>query len=106
MSDPGELGLPGLDLGKLLEQAQVMQDELLAAQAAATYHGVSGGGAVKVTMSGTGEFLSVSIRPDAVDPSDVELLEDLVLAALHDVTSQAADGTRDGIGGALGGLLG
>ena len=98
--------VPGLDIGKLLEQAQAMQEQLLAAQSAATYEGSSGGGVVRITVSGTGEFLSVSIRPDAVDPDDIELLEDLVLAALHDAGAQVAAATRDGIGGALGGLFG
>ena len=77
----------GPDLGALLEQAQQMQQQLMDAQAAAAeqmHEGVSGGGAVHITVTGSMEFRSVSIRPDAVDPNDVEMLQDLVLAALHD----------------------
>lgn len=82
--------LPG-GFGELLRQAQEMQDQLSQAQAAAeneTYQGQAGGGAVSVTVDGTMQFRSVRISPDAVDPSDVGMLEDLVLAALHDAVEQ------------------
>jgi DNA-binding YbaB/EbfC family protein len=102
----------GPDLGALLEQAQQMQQQLLQAQAAAAeqlHEGVAGGGAVRVTVTGGMEFTSVSIRPDAVDPNDVDMLQDLVLAALHDAVNKvnaAQQQALGGLGGALGGLLG
>jgi hypothetical protein len=105
-------GPPGAmpDLGALLEQAQAMQQQLLAAQGDATYQGVSGGGAVTVEVTGGGEFRKITIRPDVVDPDDVELLEDLVLAAVRDAATQAANAANDAVqqtlGGALGGLFG
>ena len=89
-----------------------MQEHLLAAQAAAAeeeHEGVAGGGAVRVTVTGGMEFRSVKIRPDAVDPDDVEMLEDLVLAALHEAVGKVNARQQEalgGIGGALGGLLG
>jgi len=101
----------GPDLSALLQQAQQMQQQLLAAQAEAAdqvYEGVAGGGAVHITVTGGMEFRSVSIRPDAVDPEDVEMLEDLVLAALHDAVGKvnaAQQQALGGLGGALGGLL-
>ena len=82
--------LPG-GFGELLRQAQAMQDQLAEAQAAAEhelYDGQAGGGAVTVTVDGTMQFRSVRITPEAVDPSDVGMLEDLVLAALHDAVEQ------------------
>ena len=102
----------GPDLGALLEQAQQMQQQLMAAQAEAAvteHEGVAGGGAVRITVTGGMAFRSVKIRPDAVDPDDVEMLEDLVLAALHEAVGKvnaAQQQSLGGIGGALGGLLG
>jgi nucleoid-associated protein EbfC len=100
------------DLSQLLEQAQAMQQQLMAAQAQAAeqvVEGVAGGGVVKVTVTGGMEFQSVTIDPSAVDPEDVEMLEDLVLAAIHDAMGRVHDLQQEsmgGLGGALGGLLG
>lgn len=91
-------------LGGLLEQAQ----QMMAAQAEAAeqeVEGVAGGGAVRIRATGTGQVLSVSISADAVDPDDVPMLEDLVLAALHDVNAQLAEVQRAAMG-PLSGLFG
>jgi DNA-binding YbaB/EbfC family protein len=102
----------GPDMSALLQQAQQMQQQLLAAQANAAeqvHEGVAGGGAVRIAVTGGMEFQSVSIRPDAVDPEDVEMLQDLVLAALHEAVGKVNAAQQDalgGLGGALGGLLG
>ncbi len=102
--------LPGLDalggegLGGLLAQAQ----ELMAAQAQAAereVEGVAGGGVVRIRATGTGQVLGVTIDPAAVDPDDVGMLEDLVLAALHDVNARLQDVQREAMG-PLGDLLG
>jgi DNA-binding YbaB/EbfC family protein len=100
-------------MGDLLKQAQKMQEQLMEAQAAAAeqvVEGQSGGGVVKVTVTGSMEFQSVSIDPDAVDPDDVAMLEDLVLAAIHDAVAKANQLTQQAMGGldlgGLGGLLG
>ncbi len=87
-------GAGGLDLGALLEQAQAMQEQVQAAQeeqAAQIVTGSAGGGKVTVEMTGGGVYRNVSIAPDAVDPDDVELLEELVLAALRDAGAQIAE---------------
>ena len=108
-------GLGGLNLGGLLEQAAAMQEQMMAAQeqaAAEVVEGAAGGGVVRVRVNGAMQFESVTISPDAVDPSDVEMLQDLVLAALHDAVAQvqemqAASIGDLGLGGMdLGGLLG
>ncbi len=101
------------DLGQLMAQAQQMQEQLMAAQAEAAekvVEGQSGGGVVKVSVTGGMEFTSVKIDPSAVDPDDVEMLEDLVLAALHYAMSKVNDLSQQAMGGldmgGLGGLLG
>ena len=103
-------GMP--DLTQLLQQAQAMQQQLMDAQAQAAeqvVEGVAGGGVVKVTVTGGMDFQSVTIDPGAVDPDDVEMLQDLVLAAIHDAVARVNELQQDslgGLGGALGGLLG
>jgi len=109
--DPMAALLGGGDLSNLLQAAQDMQAELVNAQAQAAdtvVEGVSGGGAVRIEDTAGLEFRAVHLRPDAVDPDDVELLEDLVLAALRDVVTQANQVQVEALGdlGELGGLGG
>lgn len=101
------------DMNDLLNQAMQMQQQLVAAQEAAasqTVVGVAGGGVVRIEVTGTMTFTSVHIDPAAVDPNDVEMLEDLVLAAIHDAAAKVAQLTSDAMGsiglGSLGGGLG
>jgi nucleoid-associated protein EbfC len=101
----------GFDINALLNQAMAMQQQMAEAQEQAarqSVEGQSGGGAVRVTMTGGGEVTRVSIAPAAVDPADVEMLEDLVLAAFHDAQAKVAEIREAAIGdiGGLGGLLG
>lgn len=116
LDDPGLGGLGGLggsgggfDMGSLLQSAMQMQQDLLAAQAEAAdavLEGVAGGGAVRIEVTGGLEFRSVTIDPEVVDPADVDLLQDLVLAALHDATArvQALQAQAMPSLGGLGGL--
>jgi nucleoid-associated protein EbfC len=98
------------DMNNLLAQAMAMQQKLVEAQEAAaarTVEGVSGGGVVRVEVSGTMEFRRFHIDPKVVDPSDVSMLEDLLLAAVHDAAAKVAAGTQAAMGGIdLGGLSG
>jgi DNA-binding YbaB/EbfC family protein len=101
----------GFDINALLNQAMAMQQQMAEAQeqaASQSVEGQAGGGAVRVTMTGGGEVTRVSIAPAAVDPADVEMLEDLVLAAFHDAQAKVEEIRRTAIGeiGGLGGLLG
>ncbi len=103
----------GLDFNALLQQAQAMQEQLTAAQeqqATQEVAGTSGGGKVTIKMTGDGQVRDVSIAPDVVDPDDVELLEELILAAIRDASNQVADLQEQAMGGLdigdLGGLLG
>ena len=108
------------DMSDLLKQAQKMQQQLLDAQAAAgeaEVEGQAGGGAVKVRVTGGMEFRSVTIDPAALptgdpapDPDDVEMLQDLVLAAIHDAVTKAQSVSQEAMGalglGDIGKLLG
>jgi len=86
------------DLGGLLESFQRVQEAR-----GAVYEGRAGGGAVVVRASGDLQFEAVTISSDVVDPSDVEILQDLVLAALHDLAAVMAAAQQDAMG-SLGGL--
>jgi len=100
-------------MGNLLKQAQAMQEQMRAAQAnaaAQTVEGQAGGGRVKITATGGMEFTAVRIDPSVVDPTEIELLEDLILAALHDAVERAQQLQSQALGpfanlGGLGGLL-
>lgn len=89
------------NLQKLMKQAQQMQQQLADAQAAlaeAEVTGTAGGGLVTVTASGAGEFRAVAINPKAVDPQDVETLEDLVLAAINNASEEIRKLTEQKMG--------
>lgn len=82
--------LGGLDVGSLLGAAQSMQAQMMEAHeqlAATVVEGQAGGGAVRIEVTGGMEFRAVHIDPSAVDPDDPTLLEDLVLAALHEAVT-------------------
>jgi nucleoid-associated protein EbfC len=103
----------GFDPQALLAQALEMQQRLLDAQAEAEeaiVEGAAGGGKVKVTMTGTGEVTAVHIDPSVVDPAEVDLLEDLIVAALRDAATRvgllAEQRLGVGFGGGLGELFG
>ena len=92
------------NLNALLQQAQKMQADMMAAQEKLKDEKVeasAGGGMVKVVMSGDLELKSLEIDPDAVDPDDVEMLQDMVMAAINEAMRQAMDlqGKATGMGG-------
>ena len=105
------VGAPGgqPNMQALLKQAQQMQAQMAEAQerlAATEITGTAGGGLVTVTVSGAGEVLGVKIDPKAVDPDDVETLEDLVLAAIRDGQTQAHELGEEAMGPVAGGAQG
>ena len=97
-----------MDMRKLMQQAQQMQNQMAQTQEALakeTVEATAGGGMVAVTASGVGEILSIKIDPEGVDPDDVEMLEDMVLAAVneaHRMASQLAESRMGAITGGLG----
>lgn len=91
----------------LLRQAQELQAKLVKAQEElgnATVEASSGGGAVTVTMNGQQQLLSVKISPEAVDPEDIDLLEDLILAAVNEATRKSQDLAQKHLGTLTGGF--
>jgi DNA-binding YbaB/EbfC family protein len=100
---PEPTGTPGLgDLRGLLESAQ----QAFSAQAKAAteiVEGSAGGGVVTVEMTGGGEVTAVRLAPEVVDPDDIEMLQDLIVAALHDAGLKVTELQREALG-ALGGL--
>ena len=94
---------------QLLKQAQKMQQDMAAAQEALkdeTVEASAGGGMVKVTVTGDLEIKSITIDPQAVDPEDVELLQDMVLAAVNEGMRSAQELAASKMGGIAGGLGG
>jgi len=96
------------DLAELMKQAQQMQQQMVAAQeelANAEVTGTAGGGLVSATMTGSGDLTALTIAPSAVDPDDLETLQDLVVAAVRDA-KRAADELAAATMGPLAGGLG
>ena len=91
-----------MDLSKMMEMAQQMQKQLADAQQEAAkveLTGEAGGGLVKVTMNGRHEVSKVCIDPNAVDPNDLVLLEDLVRAATNQASARIAEHLKSNMGG-------
>ena len=87
----------GMGGGNMMKRAQKMQEEFLKMQQElenTEFSATAGGGAVKATMVGTRSLKSIEISPDAVDPDDVEMLQDLIVAAVNEAISKADDATN------------
>mgnify|MGYP001264808621 FL=1 len=96
-----------MDMRVLMKQAQQMQAKMAVAQARLqeeTAEASSGGGMVTAVASGKGELLSVKIKKDVVDPDDVEMLEDLVLAAANEALRKTRDRMAEEMGKLTGGM--
>ena len=94
-------------MNQLMRQAQEMQTQMARAQeqlAHETVEASAGGGLVTVKATGAGDLISISIDPKAVDPDDVETLEDLVLAAIHNAAEAGRALTEQKMGPLAGGL--
>ena len=100
---------PQPNMQQLLKQAQKMQEDMLAAQESLkdeTVEAASGGGMVTVQVTGDLAVKSITIDPEAVDPEDVELLQDMVLAAVNEALRSAQELAASKMGGIAGGLGG
>jgi DNA-binding YbaB/EbfC family protein len=92
---------------KMMAQLQQMQNKLMKAQeelGTLTVEGSAGGGAVRVTMNGHRELRDIQISPDAVDPDDVETLQEMITAAFNDASKKAQDISESKLGGLTGGM--
>ena len=99
----------GPNLNQLLKQAQQMQAEMAKAQEQLkdeTVEASAGGGMVKVTMTGDMQLREITISPEAIDPDDPELLQDMVTAAVNEALRSAQELAASRMGGIAGGLGG
>ena len=99
MTQPEQSGMP--DMQELIRQAAEVQAQIQRAQEeilAAVVQGTAGGGLVTVTMTGGAEITDLTISPEAVDPNDVETLQDLILAAYRDAHAKAGQLAQEKIG--------
>ena len=90
----------GKNMQQLMKQAQKMQAEMMKQQEElqnTVFSASSGGGMVTVNMNGQYEIVSLKIDPQVVDPEDVEMLEDLVTAAIQEVLTKVSDATNNAI---------
>ena len=105
---PGGMG--GMNMNNLMKQAQKMQKQMMEKQeelqAKTLEMTRAGGGAVTVTVSGKKEVVSVKISPEAVDPDDVEMLEDLIISAVNEAIRQVEEMYNAEMGRMTGGLGG
>ena len=100
-------GYGGMNQAAMMKQAQKMQQDLLKMQQdleEQTYSASSGGGVVTATVSGKREVTEIVIDPEAVDPDDVEMLQDLVLAAVNEALRTANDTMEREMGKLTGGM--
>ena len=99
------MGMGGL--GDMMKQVQKMQAKMAEVQAElekATVEGTSGGGMVKVIANGKHEIMSISIDPEVVDKNDVEMLQDLILAAVNAARQKVQDMQAEQMSGLTGGM--
>jgi nucleoid-associated protein EbfC len=95
------------NMNKLLKQAQKMQSQMMKAQEEfqkQEFDGTAGGGMVNVKLSGSNDLVSISINPEVVDPDDVEMLEDLIMAAFANAQEQIKASSDSAFGSITGGL--
>ena len=106
-SSRGMGGMGGGNMNNMIRQAQKMQQDMMKAQEeleSKTYEAQAGGGVVSASVSGKKELVSVTIDPEAVDPDDVEMLQDLIVAAVNEALRRASDDAASQMSKLTGGL--
>ena len=101
------MGGMGGNMNSMLRQAQKMQQDMMKAQEeleGKTYEAAAGGGVVTAVVSGKKELTQVTIDPEAVDPDDVEMLQDLIVAAVDEAMRKATGGAASSMSRLTGGL--
>ncbi|MHA6534556.1 YbaB/EbfC family nucleoid-associated protein [Paenibacillus sp. BAC0078] len=95
------------NMNQMMKQVKKMQEQMLKAQeelGSKTIEGSSGGGVVTVQVNGHKKVLAIQIKPEAVDPEDIEMLQDLVLTAVNDALTQAEELANNDMGKFTGGM--
>ncbi len=98
-------GMP--NMGSLMSQVQKMQEEMEKTQASLAVEELTvtaGGGAISVVVTGAREFKSITIKPEVIDPDDVEMLQDLLLAVVNDALAQVKQREEERMGNVTGGM--
>ncbi len=93
-----------MNIQQMMKQAQQMQERLQKQMAEMKVEATAGGGMVAVVMSGSKQLLSLKIDPEAVSKDDVEMLQDLILAAINDAQRKVDEALQQQMGGMMGGL--
>lgn len=96
-----------MNIGQIAKMAQQMQTQMAQAQAELremTLEATAGGGAVRVVMTGAQEVRQIEIDPAAIDPTEVEMLQDLVMAAVNDAIARSKELERDRMASVAGGM--
>ena len=93
-----------MNIKQLMKQAQQMQDQMQQRLATIKVEGSAGGGMVKAEMSGGKELLSITIDKEAVDPNDVEMLQDLVVAAVNEASRKVDEEMQSSMSAMTGGM--
>ena len=108
MARNGFRGMPGgMNQSAMLKQAQKMQQEMLRMQEEQenkTFSATAGGGMVSATVNGKHEVLNLTIKPEAVDPDDVEMLQDTIIAAVNEAMRTADSEAANNMSKLTGGL--
>ena len=108
MAKGGFRGMPGgMNQAAMMKQAQKMQQDLLRMQQemeSKTYSATAGGGMVKASVNGKHELMELMINPEAVDPDDVEMLQDMVIAAVNEAMRAADTDSANNMSRLTGGL--
>jgi len=90
-----------VNINKLMKQAQAMQEQMTRQMEELRVEGSSGGGVVTIVLNGKKELVDLKIAKEAVDPADVEMLEDLVKAAFHEASRRVDEEVSQQLGGML-----
>ena len=93
-----------MNIKQLMKQAQQMQDQMQKQMSSIRVEGTAGGGMVKAEMSGNKELLAITIDKEAVDPEDVEMLQDLVKAAVNEAVRKVDEEMQSSLGAMTGGM--
>ncbi|HXI14289.1 MAG TPA: YbaB/EbfC family nucleoid-associated protein [Thermoanaerobaculia bacterium] len=93
-----------MNIKNLMKQAQQMQDQMQQKMAQTKVDGTAGGGMVTATMTGNKELVSLKIEKEAVDPNDVDMLQDLVMAAVNEASRKVDEAMQSQLGGMAGGM--
>ncbi|MCI0485949.1 MAG: YbaB/EbfC family nucleoid-associated protein [Blastocatellia bacterium] len=94
----------GLDIGEMMKQAKQMQEEMQRELQQLRVSASAGGGIISVEMNGAKELIDIKIDPDAVKSGDVEMLQDLIIAAVNEASRKADEALKGKLGSKLGGM--